>query len=308
MFRLFRKKRERKPTPPWMMWIAVVFIIYAVLTNGTKKILNPSDEKKQGEVSQNKNNEMAELPSLGSLLNPEKLVNFEILKDRIFPKTTIRLQVKDTVKGNGIIAICGQKTTIKYSSFTEDGKEIEKDKETSLQIGEGKSMPALERGILGMEKSGKRIIISPGYLAYGAENFTRDDVPALANIQFRVDLLNVSPPIPEHSAYRIIGEAQGFDNVYSCGSQITLQMSIWDTQGKKLFDTKENDLKPINFTLGRSEVFLGLEQGVLGMNTGEHRVLVVPPTMQKTMYGNKPVVDFPLPENQTILVYVDAIP
>jgi hypothetical protein len=76
--------------------------------------------------------------------------------------------------------------------------------------------------------------------------------------------------------------------------------------GNKLFSTPAD--KPLTFTPGKSEVFLGLEQGIIGMARGAKRTLVVPPVLQKTLLGNAPTIDFPLPKEQTVLVDVEALP
>ncbi len=304
MFRLFRKK-QKKPNPPWMMWVAIAFLGYVLIANGGKKtVTNSTDpETSIGAEKENTN------PSLGSMLNPEKIMNIDVIKDRVFPQATVKLQMKDNVVGDGKSAVCGQKATIKYNSFTEDGKEIEKQQKAILEIGSGSNMSALEKGVVGMKEKGKRSIFSSGKMAYGEEKFTREDVPTLANIRFDVELLELSPELPDYSAYRIIGERSGNNSVYLCGTQAKINFSIWDVEGKKLYDSKEgNSGMPFVFTIGKSEVFLGLEQGVLGMGRKENRVLVVPSTLQKTMYDKKSAIDFPFPSKQTVLVYVESLP
>lgn len=300
MFHLLRKKRERKPTPPWMMWLAMAFLVFAFISSNAKK---PVEKPKADAPEENKQF------ALGSLLKPEKIINTDIFKDKIFPQATIPLQSKNIEEGKGSPAICGQKVTIRYSSYTEDKKDVEKEKTTTFQIGEGKTIPALEKAVLGMKKSGKREVLSPSHLAYSASGFTRDDVPKLANIRFEMELLDLSPQLSDYDAYRIIGEIPRKAFIYTCGDQAKIKLSIWDIEGKKFYDTKDNNNDvPINFTIGNSEVFIGLEQGVLGMSKGDTRVLVVPPSLQKTINDNKSSIDFPFPKTQTVLVYLEAMP
>ncbi len=300
MLHLLRKNNRKKPTPQWMMWLMVAVLLFAIMSNNGKKPENNAEQKTP---------EAEKEISLGSLLKPEKMINTEILKDRLFPKATISLQSKNTKEGSGSPVICGQKVTVKYSSFTEDKKEIEKEKTITFQIGEGTVIPAIEKTVLGMKKSGKRDVLSPGYMAYGADGFTRDDVPNLSNINFETELVDLSPQLSDYEAYRIIGEAPKGGFIYTCGAQAKVKLSIWNTEGKKLYDTKENNNdSPVNFTIGKSEVFVGLEQGILGMGKGETRVLVVPPSLQKTINENKANIDFPFPKKQTVLVYLETIP
>ncbi len=304
MFPFSRKRNKNKPTPTWVMWLVVAFIGYTMLTNNSRKTTPTTIE----ESATSKTEIATEEPSLGSIVDPEKLLNVDTLKGKFFPQTIIKLSVKDASQGDGKFAICGQKVTISYSSFTEEKKEIEKEQKITFQIGEGKVMPALERGVVGMKKNGTRTITSPGNMAYGIEKFTRNDVPALANINFEVKMLDISPESPEIGAYRVLGDGYGQGNVYTCGSEAKVHVSIWDIEGKKLYNSRDNNGAPLTFTIGKSEVFLGLEQGVLEMSDGMHRNLIVPPSFQKTLHNSAPAIDFPLPKNQIILIDVESVP
>ena len=94
---------------------------------------------------------------------------------------------------------------------------------------------------------------------------------------------------------------------FCAASRAKSQVTVWSVDGKKLFSTKDKG-QPLTFTPGKSEVFLGLEQGVIGMAAGEMRTLIVPPGFQKAMDGNPPTTDFLLPKDQTVLVDVEALP
>jgi|CXWL01.1.fsa_nt_gi FKBP-type peptidyl-prolyl cis-trans isomerase len=307
MFPFSRKKRKVKnPTPPWMVWLLVAFVIYALLSKNSVKV---GESTQSSQISGDVQAKLpTEEPSLGSIVDPKKIIDVDFLKGKLLPKRTMSLRVKDNALGDGNYSVCGQKVTVIYSSSTEEKKEIETDKKITFQIGSGEIMPALERGIVGMKKNGTRTISSPGDLAYGVEKFSRDDVPALANINFEVKMLDISPELPEIGAYRVIGDGFGRGKIYTCGSKTKLHLSIWDVEGKKLYDSKDNNGEPISFVIGKSDVFLGLEQGVLQMSEGMHRNLIIPPSFQKTLQGTAPTIDFPLPKNQTILVDVEAMP
>lgn len=305
MFPFSRKKRVHKPTPPWLICLVIGFLVYSFFINsGEKTAVTPPNITEDRAAGKK---ESMELPSSGSIFDPGKILNIDVLKDKFLPKSTMRFHVKDNVVSKGQFAICGHKVTINYKAFTDDNKEIASEQNVSFQIGEGKVMPALEKGVLGMNKNGTRSIFSPGNMAYGTEKFARDDVPALANIRFEVEMLDVSPELPNHSAYRILGDATERRDVYSCGSPVKLHVSIWDVEGNKLYDSSDNGGTPVTFTIGKSEVFLGLEQGVLQMAKGMRRNLIVPPNMQKTLHGNASIIDFHLPKKQTVLIDITSI-
>lgn len=302
MFPFSRKKRNKRPTPPWMIVLVIIFLVYTYISNSKhEKASAPQNGTASVEADKK-----GTLESLKSMVDPEKILNLEGIKGRLAPKMSMNLQVKDNELGNGKVAVCGQKATIKYSSFTNE-EQIGQEQETSFKIGSGEAMPALEKGVTGMKINGTRTIYSPGELAYGAEKFTRDDVPALANIRFEIKLLDASPALPEVGAYRVIGDGTGIKNIYECGDTAKLNMSIWDLSGKKIYDSKDHN-GPITFVIGKSQVFLGLEQGALDMSVGMRRNLIVPPDFQKTLLGNKPSIDFPLPKDQIILVDIQSVP
>jgi FKBP-type peptidyl-prolyl cis-trans isomerase len=306
-----KKKRQQNPTPTWLMLLIAAFVAYAVFT-GDKNTPSQNDNK-PGETGTAEPSAItaqapADKPAEASILGIEtdKILNIDVLKDKFTPKSIMKLSVTDNTEGTGQFAVCGQKVTISYSSFTEDKNEIESKQTASFQIGENKVMPALELGVIGMKKNGERTISSPPNMAYGAENFQRNDF-ASANVNFEVQLLDVSPELPEIGAYRILGDGKGQDQGYLCGSQVKLHVTLWDIEGKKLYSSRDNNGSPISFTIGKSEVFLGLEQGVLDMLPGMRRNLIVPPAFQKTLLGNAPAINFPLPKNQTVLVDVESV-
>lgn len=313
MINFFGKKKKKKPNSPWMIWMAVTFLLVSFFVNGGKRLFQeaPADLANKGNSESEKNEKPKAEPTIGSLLEPSKILNIDVLKDRILPRQSIAFHVSDNAIGEGQFAICGQKVTINYQSFTvEDKKEIASEKKVVFKIGEGSVLPALERGVIGMRNGGKRAVFSSSDMAYGVEQFSRKDVPLLADVRFEVELLDLSPDLPDYTAYRMLGDVSGRGIVYSCGSPVKLHVAVWSVEGKKLFDTKDkdNNSAPLAFTIGKSEVFLGLEQGALGMGAGMRRSLVVPPTMQKTMYNNPSIVDFSFPKNQTVIVDIESLP
>lgn len=307
----FRRKKKKKPTPAWVLWLVVAFLAYMAFTNKNAPTPAPAT---QNNAAKENSGEATTPPAEGNKpsiahalgIEPNKILNVDALKGRFMPQPVIKLHVKDNTEGSGQIAICGQNVTISYSSSTEDKKEIEKDQTASFQIGDGKVMPALEVGVVGMKKNGERTVFSPPDMAYGAENFLRKEFAA-ANVDFDVKLLAVSPELPETGAYRVLGDGRGQEEGYSCGSKTKLHIALWSVEGKRLYSSRDNNGSPISFTIGKSEVFLGLEQGVMNMMPGMRRNMIVPPAYQKTLLGNAPAIDFPLPKNQIVLVDVEAV-
>lgn len=285
MHKWFGRKRKEQPAPPWMKWLLIVFVLYAVVSNMGKD--KPGDKP---------------APLKSAMNDIESSINLSEYKGKIFPDSDVPLRIKELAAGSGNPAICGQDVKIAYASFFPDGKLAEKSasKDTPLafRIGDGEAMPALEQGVIGMREGGSRSVIASPSMATGMDTSKSDLV------RLDIELLSLSPTLPnfESTPYRIAEVAAGARATVLCGQPVKAKVTVWSTEGKKLFAAKE----PLEFTPGKSETFLGLEQGVIGMRVGGMRTLVVPPTFQKTMHGNKPVVDIPLPKTQTVLVDVEA--
>jgi FKBP-type peptidyl-prolyl cis-trans isomerase len=61
------------------------------------------------------------------------------------------------------------------------------------------------------------------------------------------------------------------------------------TDGTK-FDSSRDRGEPIRFTLGRSEVIKGWDEGVAGMKVGEKRKLIIPPALGYGEKGSPPKI------------------
>jgi peptidylprolyl isomerase len=304
MFRLFGRKKDQNPTPTpgWVHWLLLGFVAYAIFA-GVKTDRSGTPTRANEAFTQAVTN-----------LNPGKYFNFADFKQVVFPSLDASLHIKEIEAGKGDYVACGQDIAIAYDTFLPDGKKTG-DSATAespkrLRVGEGKSMPVFEQGLIGMQPGGRRSIVAPPSMAHGSSpEYAREDVPPGTSVRFEITLLEASPALPDFvdTSYRVITIAAGVGNTILCGQQGLFHVSVWDIDGKKLYSTKDNNGSPLRITPGRSEVFLGLEQGVIGMGAGSaSRTLIVPPAFQSPMRGDKPVIDIPLP-GKTVLVDVETV-
>lgn len=287
MFPFSRKKKQPKPTPTWMTWMMVGFLAYVLVINNTG-----SNKAKTGE----KTGEISEEKTISEpFIDTKKIINTEVLEGKFFPQAVRKLSWQDTKEGTGEFAICGQKATINYRSLPVNPKSnttyIDDLNNVAFTIGEGTQNTALEKGLIAMKKGGTRTI-------FAATDENGNDE------KFEIELVDISPAIPPVIGYRILGDTQERSDSFACGAKVKLNVKIADTEGKKLFASGD---KPIEFTIGKSEVFLGLEQGALGMTPHSKRTIIIPASFQKTMNGNKPIIDFALPKNQTVIVDIETV-
>ncbi len=196
---------------------------------------------------------------------PENIVNTEALENKILPQDVRKLSWEEVRSGGGAGAICGQKVTLNNNiSFT---------------IGDA-SHADIEPAIFAMKKGAKRVLTTP------------------SDEKIEVELLDISPALPDFSGFQIIGDtAEGADG-YKCGDTAKLGVRIFDVNGKNIYTQN------IAFTIGKSEVPLAIEQGAMGMKSGEKRVLIVAPALQKPLGRAKTTIDMPLPKKQAVIIEV----
>ena len=296
MFPFGRKKNRSKmpPKPVWLKWALLAFIGYALL------MVSTPGNKANRTVQQTQ-----------SKLEKNEIINIGDYKSKIFPERAAGLRINDVEKGGGDYAVCGQRVTVAYESFLAQGNKLpdaaSKEKPLTFTIGGRHVMPVFDSGVIGMKVGGKRSIIAPPLMSYGLDDYHRDDVPKGANVRFEMELLSISPKLPDVAVmpYRIAEVGIGKGMMLVCGEQANLRIKIWDLTGKILY-TNSADKEPLSIAMGKSEVMLGLEQGVIGMQEGGTRLLIIPPAFQQTMSGAKAKFSFPLPKDQTVMVEVEA--
>jgi peptidylprolyl isomerase len=106
-----------------------------------------------------------------------------------------KLETKELIAGTGAEAKAGETITVNYVGVLyKGGKEFDaswKRKETfSFALGKGQVIPGWDQGIVGMKVGGRRELIIPSALAYGAKG-SPPTIPANAPLVFVVDLLGV---------------------------------------------------------------------------------------------------------------------
>lgn len=290
------KFSSNTPETPWLKWVIIVAVI-----GGAYNAFRPHGTDDPNPIRDAFNKASHNIDT--------KKSDIEDFKNKLFPGTT-SVRAKDIEPGSGAPASCGQKVKIAYTGSVSDGATIKdtptKDKPLSFTIGNGEVMPVLEQGVIGMRKGGKRALMAPPGLAYGLKKFARDDIPQNVSAMLELTLLDATPALPDPTGtpFRILGDKAGFGRGFQCGAEVKMNVTVWGIDGHKIFSTRDGS-GPVSFTIGKSQVFIGLEQGVIGMNNAGGRSLILPPVFQKTMNGNAPIMDFHFPKNETVLVDIE---
>ncbi len=104
------------------------------------------------------------------------------------------LVVQDTVVGSGDEARAGVVVEVNYTGKFDNGTVFDTSVGKSpivFRLGEGNVIPGWEQGLLGMKEGGRRVLIIPPDLAYGATGY--GPIPPNATLHFEVELLKVTP-------------------------------------------------------------------------------------------------------------------
>lgn len=108
-------------------------------------------------------------------------------------KTVSGLEYKDVQVGTGAEAKSGTTVTVHYTGWLQDGTKfdssVDKGQPFTFQLGTGGVIPGWDEGVAGMKVGGRRILIVPPELGYGAQ--VNGPIPANSTLVFEVVLLSV---------------------------------------------------------------------------------------------------------------------
>jgi FKBP-type peptidyl-prolyl cis-trans isomerase FkpA len=109
------------------------------------------------------------------------------------------LQYEDTATGEGAVATAGQRVTVHYTGWLYNNGEqcakfdSSKDRNDPFvfQLGAGMVIRGWDEGVAGMQVGGKRTLIIPAALGYGARG-AGGVIPPNATLKFDVELLGLA--------------------------------------------------------------------------------------------------------------------
>jgi len=110
-----------------------------------------------------------------------------------------QLKIIDVKRGTGALAKAGQSVTVHYTGWLyvngAKGKKFDSsvDRGTpfTFTLGAGNVIPGWDQGVAGMKVGGKRTLIIPPELGYGAQGTPDGTIPPNATLIFDVELLQV---------------------------------------------------------------------------------------------------------------------
>ena len=113
--------------------------------------------------------------------------------------TSSGLQYEDTSTGEGAVATAGQRVTVHYTGWLynngEQGAKFDSSKDRNdpfvFILGAGMVIKGWDEGVAGMQVGGKRTLIIPAALGYGARG-AGGVIPPNATLKFDVELLGLA--------------------------------------------------------------------------------------------------------------------
>lgn len=136
----------------------------------------------------------ASIPLIQSLETTETVSLFNATTTApISMKETQTMQKTDVVVGMGASAESGKKLTVEYTGTLLNGTKFDSSKDHgkpfTFTLGVGEVIEGWDEGVVGMKEGGKRTLIIPPDLAYGARAVGL--IPANATLMFEIELLKV---------------------------------------------------------------------------------------------------------------------
>lgn len=114
------------------------------------------------------------------------------------PTDITQLMMKDDVVGTGAAAAAGDSVTVNYVGSLTNGTIFDASANHgttgfTFTLGAGQVIKGWDEGIVGMKEGGKRTLLIPAALAYGAQS-PAPSIPANSALIFQVELLKVQKP------------------------------------------------------------------------------------------------------------------
>ncbi|CAL8314335.1 unnamed protein product [Arctogadus glacialis] len=170
-------------------------------------------------------------------------------------------------------------------TFFEGGKKFDSSHDRGnafiSQVGLGRMITGMDRGIMGMCVNERRKITIPPHLAYGSIG-TGGVIPPDAVLVFDILLLDIwssddkvqISTISKPEKCKRTVEASDYVRYHYNGSLLSGTYIDTSFSSNKTYDTY----------VGKGDLIQGMEEGLLGMCVGERRIVVVPPFLG---YGEK---------------------
>lgn len=133
---------------------------------------------------------LPELPVVPELVDYHPDLDITIAEMRML---TSGLLLQDDSVGVGDSLVAGQTAVVHYTGWLPDGTRFDTSRESgtpfSFRVGAGEVIEAWDEGVIGMRVGGRRKLVIPPTIGYGAEG--SGSVPPNAIMVFEIELLEI---------------------------------------------------------------------------------------------------------------------
>lgn len=117
--------------------------------------------------------------------------------------TASGLQYRDLLVGSGAAAVTGNTVSVHYTGWLQQpdgsrGAKFDSSRDAgtplSFQLGKRKVIRGWDEGVVGMHIGGRRRLVVPAELGYGAKGAGDGVIPPFSNLIFDIELMGISNP------------------------------------------------------------------------------------------------------------------
>ena len=185
-----------------------------------------------------------------------------------------------------------------------------------FELGAGRVIQGWDQGIVGMSVGGRRSLTIPPELAYGENGSGSGSIGPNETLVFVVDLIASVPANLEKPTEDLTSESttELETNDISEGSGATVQpgnvvyihyVGVSASTGEQFDSSWDRGRSEfIGYISGTGNVIQGLDEGLLGMQVGGRRTVVIPPDLA---YGENGAGDGLIAPNETLIFTVDLL-
>ena len=231
------------------------------------------------------------------------------------------LLIEDIVEGSGDPVGSGdflimQYVGVSYSTGLQFDASWDRGQPFSFELGSGNVIAGWDEGIVGMTPGGRRLLTIPPQKAYGESGSGSGSIGPNETLLFVVDLLAVIPVDLEKPAVSIpdqpttelqmndigVGSGRSIED----GDVVYVHYAGYSQSTGSQFDASWDRGRPqfIGFVIGQGNVIDGWEEGLLGMQVGGRRELIIPPDLA---YGEDGAGGGLIAPNETLVFVIDLL-
>lgn len=198
--------------------------------------------------------------------------------------------IKDIVVGKGPKAVDGDIVTVDYKGTLTSGKQFDSSFGKApfvFTLGQGEVIRGWDMGVKGMRVGGKRQLVIPAALGYGAQG-APPDIPGGATLVFEVKLYRIEKS-PGDKKIAIQDTKLGRGRAVKKGDKVQVHYRGKFVNGFS-FDNSYDRKSPLPVEVGAGRVIKGFDDGLLGMKVGGKRIVTIPFMLGYGPQGRPPTI------------------